>query len=103
MAPAKVDACHGSGEIEMFDARNQISPLSRWHFDGEQVLSFLTLREPSRVKIPAAVLGLTAFAMLTAALWSPFADATGGCRTSPLVFKPEDLSTMTVRVRINVK
>jgi hypothetical protein len=25
---------------------------------------------------------------LTAALWSPLADATGGCHTFPLVFKP---------------
>jgi hypothetical protein len=72
----------------MFAARNQMSSVSRWRRDHFQYAVELTREQYWPVKIPAAVAGLAALCLLTAALWSPFSNATGGCRTSPLVFRP---------------
>ena len=72
----------------MLAARNHMSAKSQWRFEGAQFVRDLVQKFEIPLTVPAAVLGLTALALLTAALWSPFADATGGCRTSPLVFRP---------------
>lgn len=72
----------------MFATINQMLFMSRWRLDRVLSLYFVAQQQSTYVRIPAAVLGLAALMALTAALWSPLADATGDCRTSPLVFKP---------------
>ncbi len=69
----------------MFAAKNQMPPLSSWRL--RRILE-LGNRQYWPVRIPAAVAGLVALCLLTAALWSPLSNATVGCRTLPLVFKP---------------
>lgn len=72
----------------MFAARSQTAPMSRWRLNRIQYAFDLTREQHWPVRIPAAAAGLVALGLLTIALWSPYSDATGGCRTLPLVFKP---------------
>jgi hypothetical protein len=72
----------------MFAARSQMSSVSRWRRNHIHYAVEFTRDQHWPVKIPAAVAGLAVVCLLTAALWSPFSNATGGCRTAPLVFRP---------------
>jgi len=72
----------------MFAARTQMSPISRWRLARNHHAFELAEGQHWPVKSPAAVAGLVALGLLTVALWSPFSNASGGCRTLPLVFKP---------------
>jgi len=72
----------------MLASKNPVWSISLWQRDRIQRAFELEWQQCCRIKIPAAVAGLAVMGVLTTALWSPFADATGHCRTSPLVFRP---------------
>ncbi len=80
--------CPNSGEVHMFAARSQDATyFSRWRPQA----SIARFRTHARAGLASPGFrphrrGLVALGLLTVALWSPFSNATAGCRTSPLVF-----------------